>query len=75
LELEHIISREAPRSAILFGVARTNVPSLRAFLEILLGNSPEYNSDDLNCYASPCMCFHINGQNLVNDTPKLMTPD
>lgn len=37
LELEHLISREAPHGAILSGVAGTNVPSLHNFLRILLG--------------------------------------
>ena len=55
LDLEHLISCEAPRSVILSGVAGTDIPSLCAFLEILLGNGPEYNSDDIDCYALPCM--------------------
>jgi hypothetical protein len=75
LELDHIITREAPRSAILSGMAGTNVPSLRAFLEILLRNGSEYDSDDLDCYASPRMCFHIDGENPVVDAPELMMPD
>ena len=41
LELEHLISREAPRSIILSDVAGTDVPSLRAFLEVLSGNGPQ----------------------------------
>jgi hypothetical protein len=75
LELEHIVSREAPQSTILYGVVRTNVPSLCAFLEILLGNDPEYDSDDLDCYASPRLCFHIDDKNLVDDAPELMALD
>jgi hypothetical protein len=36
-----------------------SVPSLCTFLEILSGNGPEYDSDDINHYALPHMCYHI----------------
>jgi hypothetical protein len=36
MELEH----EAPQSIILSGTTKINVPSLRTFLEILLGEQP-----------------------------------
>ena len=50
-----------PWSAILSGVAGTDVPSLCTFLKILLGNGLEYDSDDIDCYAPPCMCYHTVG--------------
>ena len=37
LELEHLVSHEAPRSVILSSAVGTDVPSLRTFLEILIG--------------------------------------
>ena len=55
MELEHLSCREVPWSAILFGTAWTNVPSLRTFLEILLGNDSKYDSNDIDHYTSPCM--------------------
>jgi hypothetical protein len=69
LELEHLVSHEAPQNAILSCAIGTDIPSLRAFLEVLLGDGPEYDSDDIDCYALPHMCFHI------DDAPKLMPPD
>ena len=56
MELEHLISREAPRSIILFDVAGTDVPSLHAFLEVLSENRSEYDSDDIDYDAPPRMC-------------------
>jgi hypothetical protein len=58
MELEHLISHEAPQSIILSGMAEIDVPSLCTFLEILLGNSLEYDSDDIDCCASPHMLPH-----------------
>jgi hypothetical protein len=40
LELEYLISREAPRSTILSSVVGTDVPSLCTFLEILFREWP-----------------------------------
>ena len=72
MELEHLISCEAPQSTILSSVAWTDVPSLRAFLEILLGSDSEYDSDDVDYGAPPRMCYHINGEVLPKEAPKLM---
>ena len=58
LELEHLDSREALQSIILSDAAGTDVPSLRAFLEVLSGNGPEYDSDDIDYNAPPRMCYH-----------------
>jgi hypothetical protein len=38
MKLEHLISCEAPQSAILSDAAKTNVAALRTFLKILSGN-------------------------------------
>ena len=62
LELEHLVSREAPHGAILFGAAGADVPSLRTFLEILLGNGLEYDSDNIDCNAPPRMHYHTDGE-------------
>ena len=40
----------------------TDVPSLRTFLEILSGDGPEYDSDDIDYNAPLCMCYHIDGE-------------
>ena len=72
---KHLVSREAPWSAILFVAAGADVPSLYTFLEILLGNSPEYDFDDIDYYAPPCMCYHINGEVLAEKVPELTPPD
>ena len=72
MELEHLISREAPRNAILSSVARTDVPSLRTFLEILSRDDPKYDFDDIDYYAPPCMCYHINGEVPTMELLKLM---
>jgi hypothetical protein len=50
-------------------------PSLCTFLEILSGNDPEYNSNDINYYAPPCMCYHINSEVPPKEAPKLTPPD
>ena len=71
LELEHLISRKAPQSAILSGTTWANVLSLRTFLEILLGNGLEYDSDDIDCYALPHMCYYIDGEVPTNEVLKL----
>jgi hypothetical protein len=75
LELEHLVSREVPRSAILSSAASIDFPSLRAFLEVLSGNDPEYDSNDIDYYAPSCMCFYIDGENHVDNTPELTLPD
>jgi hypothetical protein len=53
--------------AILFGATGTNAPSLGVFLEILSGNGSEYNSDDVDYYSPSRECFHIDGDNPVDD--------
>ena len=75
LELEHLVSRKVPRSAILSGMAGTNVPTLCTFLEILSGSDLKYNSDDVDCSAPPCMCYHIDGEVLADEAPELTTLD
>ena len=75
MEQEHLISREASRSAILSGAAGTDVPSLCAFLEILSWNDSEYESNDINYHAPPRICYHINGEVLLEEAPRLMPPN
>jgi hypothetical protein len=75
LELEHLISRKVPWSAILFGVARTDIPSLRTFLEFLLQNDSGYDSDDIDYGAPPRMCYQIDGEVLAEEAPRLMPSD
>ena len=65
LELEHLVSREAPHGTILFGATGADVPSLRTFLEILSGNGLEYGSNDIDCYAPPRLCYHIKSEVLT----------
>ena len=64
-----------PWRTIISGVVGTNVPSLRTFLEILLGNGLEYDSDDINCDAPPSMCYHIDGKDPIEEAPRLTPPD
>jgi len=75
LELEHLISRKAPQSAILSGTTWANVLSLRTFLEILSRNGLEYDSDNIDCYTPPCMCYYIDGEVPTDEAPELMPPD
>jgi hypothetical protein len=48
---------------------------LCAFLEFLLGNGPEYDFDDIDCYSLSRMCFHIDGDGPVDNAPELMPLD
>jgi hypothetical protein len=73
LELEHLISWEAPRGAILSGAAGTDVPSLHGFLEILLGNAPEYSSNNAGYYSPSCECFYLDGEVPADDALELHT--
>jgi hypothetical protein len=75
IELEHLISREVPRSPILSDAVGTDVLSLHTFLEILLGNDSEYDSDDIDYNAPPHICYHIDGEVLPEEAPELMPPD
>jgi hypothetical protein len=72
LELEHLISHEVPRSTILSDAAGTDIPSLCAFLEILLGNGPEYDFDGIDYNNLPrmwCMCYHIDDKVQPEEVP------
>jgi hypothetical protein len=75
LELEHLISYDAPRSAILSDATGTDVPSLCTFLEILSGNGLKYDSDDINRYTPPRMCYHIDDEVLPKEASKPMPLD
>jgi hypothetical protein len=75
MELEHLVSHEASRSTILSGAAGIDVPSLRAFLEILSENDSEYDSDDIDYHAPPHMCYHINNEVLPKEASELMPLD
>jgi hypothetical protein len=46
-------------------MARTIIPSLHVFLEILLRNGPEYDSDNIDNNDPLRMCYHINGDDQV----------
>ena len=70
MELKHLISHEALRSTILSGAAGTDIPSLRTILEILSGNGLEYDSDNIDYYAPPRMCYHIDSEVLVEEAPR-----
>ena len=75
MELKHLISHEAPRSAILSSTAGTDAPLLHAFLEILSRNDTGYDSDDINYHTPPCMCYHIDSEVLPEEVPRLTSPD
>ena len=71
MELEHLVVREAPQSPILSGAAGTDIPSLRTILEILSGNGLEYDSDNIDYYTTPSMCYHIDSEVLAEVVPGL----
>lgn len=52
-----------------------NVPFLRTFLDILLGNGPKYDSDDIDCYAPLHMRYRTNGECPIGRAPELMPSD
>ena len=60
-----------PRSAIRSGTVGTNVSSLRTFLEVLSGNGPKYDFDDINYNTLPRMCFHIDDEDPIEEAPEL----
>jgi hypothetical protein len=64
-----------PRGVILSDTAGANVPSLRTFFKILLGNGLAYDSDDIDHYAPPCMCYHIDGEVPLEEAPELTPLD
>jgi hypothetical protein len=75
LELEHLISREAPRSIILSSVAGTDVPSLHAFLKVLSRNGQSMTSITSTTTPLPRMCYHINGDDLAKEVLRLTPLD
>ena len=75
MELEHLVSYEVLWSAILSSMAGADVPSPHTFLKILSGNGPEYDSNDVDCYAPPCVRYHIDSEALVGEAPEPMSPD
>ena len=48
-----------------------DVPSVRTFLEILSGNGLEFDSDDIDHYVPPRMCYHIDSEVLAEVVPGL----
>jgi hypothetical protein len=64
-----------PWSTILSGATGADVPSLCTFLEILLRNGSEYDSDDIYSYALPRMCYYIDGEGLADEAPELTPLD
>jgi hypothetical protein len=64
-----------PWSTIITGAIGVDVPSLCTFLKILLGNGPEYDSDDIDYYASPCMCNYIDDEVPADEVPELTPSD
>jgi hypothetical protein len=40
----------------------TDIPSLCAFLKILLRKGSKYDSDDIDFNDPPRMCYHIDGE-------------
>ena len=75
MELEHLISREAPRGTILFDAVGIDVPSFCAFLKILSGNGLEYDSDDIDYNDPSRKCYHINGEAQPKEASGLTPPD
>jgi hypothetical protein len=56
-------------------VVGTDVPSLYAFLEILLGKGPKYDSDDIDYNDPSRMCYHIDGEVQPEEVPRLTLLD
>ena len=52
-----------------------SVPLLHMFLEILSGNGPEYDSDNIIYNTPPHICYHIDGEVLLEEAPRLMPSD
>ena len=52
-------------------------PVLRGcdFLEVLLGNGPLYDSDDIYYDAPPPLCYNVNGDDLAEEAPRLTPLD
>jgi hypothetical protein len=49
--------------------------AMRTFLKILSGNDPKYDSDNIDCYAPPRMCYHIDGEDPIEEAPELTPLD
>ena len=52
-------------------MAGTDIRSLRVFLEVLSGNGPEYDSNDIDYDTLPRMCYHVDGDDLAEEVPGL----
>jgi hypothetical protein len=52
-----------------------DAPSLHAFLKILSGKGPKYDSDDIDYNDPPCMCYHIDDEVQPEEAPELMPLD
>jgi hypothetical protein len=52
-----------------------NISSLCTFLKILSRNGPEYDSIDIDCYAPPHMCYHIDSEDPIMEAVELMPPN
>ena len=48
---------------------------LHALLEVLSGDGPEYDSNDIDYNAPLCMCYNINYEDQPKEAPRLMPPD
>jgi hypothetical protein len=42
---------------------------------MLLGDDLEYDSDDIGCYAPPCMSYHIDDEDPIEEAPELTLLD
>ena len=73
--MEHLISHEAPHSAILSSMVGIDIPLLRTFLDILSGDGSEYDSNDIDYNTPPRMCYHINGEDAAEEAPELTLLD
>jgi hypothetical protein len=60
-----------PRSAILSGTTRVDIPSLHIFLEILSRSGLEYDSDNVNCRALTRADHHANDENPAEEASEL----
>jgi hypothetical protein len=38
-------------------------------------NGPEYDSEDIDCYALPHVCYHIDGEDPIEEALELMPLD
>ena len=40
-----------------------------------MGNGLEYDSNDIDYDAPPCMCYHVDGDDHAEKAPRLTPPD